>query len=50
MDVERAMELDKKARKGAIRWVLLGSLGKAVVRDSVPGQEVVDVLQELLRP
>ncbi len=49
-DVERAMELDKKVRGGAIRWVLLEDMGKAVIHSSVPRQDVLAVLQELLQP
>ncbi|MBN2186038.1 MAG: 3-dehydroquinate synthase [Dehalococcoidia bacterium] len=49
-DVERAMELDKKARGGVIRWVLLENIGKAVIHSSVPRQDVLAVLQELLQP
>jgi len=46
--ITRAMELDKKVRGKAIRWVLLQDIGKAVVRGDVPQQDVLEVLQELV--
>jgi len=46
--ITRAMELDKKVKGKAIRWVLLQDIGKAVVRSDVPQQDVLDVLQELV--
>jgi 3-dehydroquinate synthetase len=42
------MELDKKMRRRAIRWVLLQDIGKAVIRSDVPQQEVLAVLRELI--
>ncbi|MBI4299875.1 MAG: 3-dehydroquinate synthase [Chloroflexi bacterium] len=42
-----AMQRDKKVRAGAIRWVLLEALGRAVVRDDVPFSLARDVLLEL---
>src|SRR3990170_1859668 len=39
--VVSAIALDKKVRAGALRWVLLEGIGRAVVRDDVP-QAVVD--------
>lgn len=48
--VVRAMELDKKVRGKAIRWVLLEGIGKAVVRGDVPQQDVRAVLGELAKP
>jgi len=48
--VTRAMELDKKVRAKAIRWVLLQDVGKAVVRSDVPRQDVLAVLRELMEP
>jgi len=48
--IMRAMELDKKKKGEAIRWVLLEDIGKAVIRADVPQEEVLGVLQELLRP
>jgi len=48
--VTGAMKLDKKVRGKAIRWVLLQDIGKAVVRNDVPQQDVVAVLQEVMEP
>jgi shikimate kinase/3-dehydroquinate synthase len=48
--VTRAMELDKKVRGKAIRWVLLQDIGKAVIRGDVLQREVLVVLQELTEP
>ena len=45
--ITRAMELDKKVRGKAIRWVLLQDIGKAVIRNDVPQQDVLAVIQEL---
>jgi shikimate kinase / 3-dehydroquinate synthase len=45
-----AMELDKKVRGRAIRWVLLKDIGQAVVRNDVPRAAVVKVLEEVIRP
>jgi 3-dehydroquinate synthase len=45
-----AMELDKKVRGKAIRWVLLQDIGKAVIRSDVPQEDVSDVLRELVEP
>lgn len=45
----QAMELDKKVRERALRWVLLEGIGQAVIRDDVPRGAVLSVLQELLR-
>ena len=52
VDLERvssAMALDKKAVGKAIRWVLLESVGRAVVRSDVPDTLVQDVLRDLAR-
>lgn len=49
-EVTRAMELDKKIKGRAIRWVLLSSIGEAVIRSDVPQQEVEAVLKELSQP
>ena len=46
--VLKAMELDKKVRKKAIRWVLLEGIGKVVVRDDVPQQIIIDVVKNLI--
>jgi shikimate kinase/3-dehydroquinate synthase len=45
--ITKAMELDKKVKGKAIRWVLLQDIGKVVIRSDVPQQEVLAVLQEL---
>ncbi len=45
--ITRAMELDKKKKGKAIRWVLLEDIGKAVIRTDVPQEEVLAVLNEL---
>jgi len=46
--VLKAMELDKKVRGKAVRWVLLSGIGQPVIRDDVPREQAVKVLQELL--
>jgi len=46
-EITRAMELDKKTKEKAIRWVLLQDIGKVVIRADVPQREVLAVLQEL---
>ena len=46
--ITRAMELDKKVKEKAIRWVLLQDIGKTVIRSDVPQRDVVAVLRELL--
>ncbi|MFC1911337.1 3-dehydroquinate synthase [Chloroflexota bacterium] len=46
--VTRAMKLDKKVKGKAIRWVLLQDIGKAVIRDDVPQQDILSVLRELV--
>jgi shikimate kinase/3-dehydroquinate synthase len=46
----KAMELDKKVRGKAIRWVLLQDIGKAVIRSDVPQEDVLAVLRELAEP
>jgi shikimate kinase/3-dehydroquinate synthase len=48
--ITRAMELDKKTKGKAIRWVLLQDTGKAVIRSDVPQRDVLAVLQELAEP
>ena len=44
------MELDKKTKGIAIRWVLLQDIGRVVIRSDVPQQDVLAVLQELAEP
>jgi len=46
-EITRAMELDKKVKGKAIRWVLLQDIGKAVIRSDVPQADVLAVLREL---
>ena len=46
--VLKAMELDKKIRGKAIRWVLLEDIGKAVIREDVSAEQVAEVLAELM--
>jgi 3-dehydroquinate synthase len=51
VDPERvlaAMTLDKKVAAGAIHWVLLEDIGRAIVRSDVSEQIVREVVQELL--
>ncbi len=48
--ITRAMELDKKVKGKAIRWVLLQNIGKAVIRSDVPQVDVLTVLRELAEP
>jgi shikimate kinase/3-dehydroquinate synthase len=47
-DVLKAMELDKKVKSKAVRWVLLEGVGRPVIRQDVPRHLVVKVLEELL--
>jgi 3-dehydroquinate synthetase len=44
------MELDKKVKEEAIRWVLLEDIGKVVIRSDVPQQDVEAVISELVEP
>lgn len=46
--VLKAMELDKKVVKKAVRWVLLSQIGKTVIRDDVPPESVKKVLEKLI--
>jgi 3-dehydroquinate synthetase len=46
--VTGAMELDKKIRAKAIRWVLLEDIGRVTIRSKVSRQNVLDILRELL--
>ncbi|MBM3925432.1 MAG: 3-dehydroquinate synthase [SAR202 cluster bacterium] len=45
----KAMALDKKTEGGAIRWVLLEGVGRAVSRRDVPGEVVEEVVRGLGR-
>jgi 3-dehydroquinate synthase len=47
-EVARAMELDKKIRQKAIRWVLLTDIGQTTIRSDVSQRDVLAILQELL--
>jgi len=46
-EVTRAMELDKKTKGKAIRWVLLQDIGRTVIRSDVSQRDLLAVLQEL---
>jgi len=46
-EVVRAIELDKKIRAKAIRWVLLTDIGQTAIRSDVPQRDVLAILQEL---
>jgi shikimate kinase/3-dehydroquinate synthase len=43
-----AMSLDKKARQGAIRWVLLEDVGQPLLHSDVPASLVEEVVAEVL--
>jgi shikimate kinase/3-dehydroquinate synthase len=49
-DVLEATKMDKKVRGKAVRWVLLKAIGQAVIRSDVPIEDVLKVLQEVIRP
>ena len=49
-EITKAMELDKKVKAKAIRWVLLQDIGKVVIRSDVPQQDVLTVLRALVEP
>ncbi|MCJ7514453.1 MAG: 3-dehydroquinate synthase [Dehalococcoidia bacterium] len=49
-DVLAAMELDKKVRSKAVRWVLLKDIGQVLISSEVPEKDVSKVLQEVIRP
>jgi len=49
-EITKAMELDKKTKEKAIRWVLLQDIGKVIIRSDVPYQDVLAVLRELAEP
>ncbi|MBI2861969.1 MAG: 3-dehydroquinate synthase [Chloroflexi bacterium] len=48
--VREAMHLDKKAREGSLRWVLLRGIGHPEYGVRVPSPIVEEVLKELVRP
>ena len=43
-----AIALDKKVEAGAVRWVLLEDVGRAVIRSDVPEETVREVVGEIL--
>ena len=43
-----AIELDKKVKGRKVRWVLLERIGSTVIRDDVPGEMVLAVINELI--
>jgi 3-dehydroquinate synthase len=45
-DLFEAMRLDKKARGGKLRFVLLKRLGEAVVSDAVTDDDVKEIVNE----
>ena len=49
-EVYSAMELDKKVRDKAIRWVLLKDIGKVVIRSDIAEKDVFNVLKEVIKP
>jgi shikimate kinase/3-dehydroquinate synthase len=49
-DVLAAMELDKKVRSKAVRWVLLKDIGQVLISSDVPKKDVLKVLQEVIKP
>ena len=48
-DIRLAMSLDKKVQSGTNRWVMLESVGTAVVRQDIPWDIVEDTLMHLTR-
>jgi 3-dehydroquinate synthase len=48
--ITEAMELDKKVKGKAIRWVLLQDVGTVMIRSDVHREDVLAVLQELMEP
>ena len=48
-EVLTAMELDKKVRKKAIRWVLLEDIGKVVIHTDVSTSDVLIILKEVMQ-
>jgi 3-dehydroquinate synthetase len=49
-DVLAAMELDKKVRGKAIRWVLLEDIGRVVIRSDVPTKDALTAIRQVIRP
>jgi 3-dehydroquinate synthase len=48
-DVIAAMQVDKKTKDGAIRWVLLEEIGKPAIRADIDVRQVGAVLEEILK-
>ena len=48
-EIAKAMEVDKKTRARKIRWVLLEDIGRTLVRADVPQEDVLAVLEELVK-
>jgi 3-dehydroquinate synthase len=46
-EITRAMELDKKTKGKAIRWVLLQDIGRVTMLSDVSQRDVLAILQEL---
>lgn len=46
--LQEAMRVDKKTVRGQINWVLLESLGHAVIRDDVPVELSLEVMAQLI--
>jgi len=49
-EITRAMELDKKTKEKAVRWVLLQDIGEVVIRSDVPQDDILDILHNLMEP
>ena len=47
-EITKAMELDKKTKEKAIRWVFLQDIGKVVIRSDVLQDDIFYVLHELI--
>jgi shikimate kinase/3-dehydroquinate synthase len=47
--IQEAMKVDKKIVGGQINWVLLESLGHAVIKDDVPFELSLEVVEQLIR-
>jgi len=47
--VMSAIELDKKVRMKAVRWVLLDRIGEAVIRNDIPPDLVREVIEGLVK-
>jgi 3-dehydroquinate synthetase len=43
------MQVDKKTKDGAIRWVLLEEIGKPAIRADIDVRQVGAVLEEILK-